>query len=90
MFYSLLTEDNMKSFTYKCLPIAEVCEYNDLALMDVMDAICDSDISFGTNYDTIISHTQLESILEDAGIAIDGLDYNNHDADGLVLIALGS
>jgi len=80
----------MKTFSYECIELAEFCEHNSLNYSNVIEAVNNSDISFGTNYDTIISHTQLESILEDAGIAIDGLDYNNHDADGLVLIALGS
>lgn len=79
----------MKSFTYTCLDIRDVCEYNDLGFDEVMQAICDSDISFGCNADTLISINQLESILEDAHIAIDGLDYNNHDED-TILISLGS
>ena len=79
----------MKSFSYTCLDIRDVCEYNDLELDAVMTAICDSDISFGTNADTLISISQLETILEDAQIAIDGLDYNNHDEDD-ILIRLGS
>jgi len=80
----------MQTFEYKCVTIAEVCDYNDLDLGVVMDAICSSDISFGTNYDTIITHTQLEDILENNGIQLDGLDYDYHDADGPVLISLGS
>lgn len=79
----------MKSFSYTCLDIRDVCKYNDLELDSVMMAICNSDISFGTNVDTLISISQLETILEDAQIAIDGLDYNNHDEDD-ILISLGS
>jgi hypothetical protein len=79
----------MKSFTYTCLDILEVCQYNDLEYDRVMDAISNSDISYGTNADTLISVNQLESILEDALIAIDGLDFDNHDEDD-ILISLGS
>jgi hypothetical protein len=80
----------MQSYNHKYLDLHELCEYNDLDYLAVMDAISNSDVSFGTNYDTLISNTQLDTILEDAGIVLDGLDYNNHDDDGLVLIALGS
>jgi len=81
----------MRSFTYTCLSVVDVCKYNNLDLNIVMGAICDSDISFGTNYDTLISINQLESILEDAGINIDRLDYNNHNIDDdIILISLGS
>ena len=80
----------MKSFTYNCLTLADLCAHNSIEYDTVMQAICDSDISFGNNYDTIMTSDQLESILEDACIIIDGLDYDNHDEDGYVLISLGS
>jgi hypothetical protein len=80
----------MKSFTYKCVSIQDVCEYNCLDLGSVMDAISNSDISFGTNYDTLISPSQLENILDDAEITVGRLDYNNHDDDDTILISLGS
>jgi hypothetical protein len=81
----------MKSYTYRYLDLNELCEYNDLDYVVVMEAISNSDISFGTNYDTLISVHQLESILVDAEVHIEGLDYNNHDIDGeIILISLGS
>ena len=80
----------MKTFSYSLLTLADVCDHNDIEYAKVMDAICDSDISFGNNYDTIMSSKQLEDILENAGLMIDGLDYDNHDEDGFVLISLGS
>jgi hypothetical protein len=80
----------MQSYTHRYLDLHELCEYNDLDYLVVMNAIANSDISFGTNYDTLISLHQLESILEDAAVHIDGLDYNNHDDDGTILISLGS
>jgi hypothetical protein len=81
----------MISYSYKYLTLADVCEYNKLDYTTVMDAISNSDTSFGTNYDTLITSTQLERILENADVAIDGLDFNNHDEDsGYILISLGS
>jgi hypothetical protein len=73
----------MKSFTYTCLDISEVCEHNRLDLSNVMDTICNSDVSFGTNYDTLLSVNMLEDILETR------LDWNNHDEDN-IYITLGS
>lgn len=80
----------MKSFTYKCVSIQDVCKHNDLDLSNVMDAISNSDISFGNNYDTLISTNQLENILDDAEMNVDRLDYNNHDDEDIILISLGS
>jgi hypothetical protein len=80
----------MKSFTYKCVSIQDVCKHNCLDLGSVMDAISNSDISFGSNYDTLISTGQLENILDDAEVNIDRLDYDNHDDEDIVLISLGS
>ena len=73
----------MTSFTYTCLDIGEVCRYNSLDIGEVMDAICNSDVSFGNNYDTLLSVNMLEKILERK------LDWNSHDEDN-VYIALGS
>ena len=79
----------MHTFTYRYLLIEDVCEHNKLDYDTVMMAISNSDISFGTNADTLMTTSQLETILADAQIAIDGLDYNNHDEDD-ILISLGS
>ena len=73
----------MKSFTYTCLSIADVCKHNSLDIGETMDEICASDISFGTNADTLITVNQLEDI-----IALK-LDWDNHDED-TILISLGS
>lgn len=72
----------MKVFTYDCVTLADVCEQNSLDYGSVIEEICYSDISFGTNEDTLISKSMLEQVLE---IAIDfgGLDDT-------VLISLGS
>lgn len=73
----------MKSFSYTCLDISEVCKHNRLDLGNVMDTICNSDVSFGTNYDTLLSVGMLENILETR------LDWDNHDEDN-IYITLGS
>ena len=48
-----------------------------------MDAISNSDISYGNNADTLMSANQLEDILGNK------LDWDNHDED-TILISLGS
>jgi hypothetical protein len=52
-----------------------------------MDAISNSDVSFGTNTDTLISQETLESILDDNDFIVD-LDFG--DYDNTVVISLGS
>ena len=73
----------MKSFTYTCLDIGEVCKHNKLDIGEIMDEISASDVSFGTNADTLISANQLEDIISLK------LDWDNHDED-TILISLGS
>lgn len=77
----------MKSYTWEYLDLREVCEHNDLDYNDVMEAICNSDISFGTNADTLISQEQLWSILDDHDFVVD-LDFGEYD--NTVVISLGS
>lgn len=79
----------MQSFTYKCISIGEVCRSNNLDLTTVMDSICSSSISFGSNYDTLITTSQLERILEKRDVIADRLNWDNHDEDN-ILISLGS
>jgi len=73
----------MKSFTYTCLDIGEVCKHNNLDIGEIMGEISASDVSFGTNYDTLLSVSMLENILSLK------LDWDNHDEDN-IYIALGS
>ncbi len=73
----------MKSFTYTCLDILEVCQHNNLEYDTIMDAISNSDISYGNNTDTLMSANQLEDIISLK------LDWDNHDED-TILISLGS
>jgi hypothetical protein len=56
-----------------------------------MEAICNSDISFGTNTDTLISQSQLESVINDSlkfGMDTIHLDFGGYD--DTVVISLGS
>ena len=77
----------MKSYTWTYLDLREVCEHNKLDYSSVMDAISNSDVSFGTNTDTLISQETLESILDDNDFIVD-LDFG--DYDNTVVISLGS
>lgn len=70
--------------------LKDVCKHNDLDYGTVMDAICASDVSFGTNYDTLITSEDLDNILYSAEIIHNGLDYDEHDMDERILISLGS
>ena len=81
----------MHTFTYRYLKLKDVCEFNNLNYADIIDTISMSDISFGTNYDTLITSDQLEDILEDFEILVDNIDYDIHDeSDDVLLISLGS
>lgn len=77
----------MRTYTYEYLDIGEVCDYNKLDRAEVMDAISNSDISFGTNFDTLISQEQLQDILDDNDFDI-VLDFGRNDET--VVISLGS
>lgn len=77
----------MKSYTWEYLDLREVCNYNQLDYGDVMDAIGNSNVSFGTNTDTLISQETLQSILDDNDFGIE-LDFAKYD--NTVVISLGS
>ena len=79
----------MKSFSYECIELSEFCKHNDLDYGEIIDAVSNSDISFGTNYDTLLAPAQLEAILEDADISIEDLSYDTYSPDR-ILISLGS
>jgi hypothetical protein len=74
----------MKSFTHECLALKDVCDHNKLDYDDVMDAISNSDISFGTNADTLIHGYWLNALLD----IDEDLDFGDFDDD--ILISLGS
>lgn len=72
----------MKSFTHECLTLKDVCEYNQLDYDEVLQDISNSDISFGTNADTLIHGYWLNAIL--------GIDLSFDGFDDDILISLGS
>ena len=80
----------MRSYSYTYLTLKDVCKHNELDYSIVMDTICNSDISFGTNFDTLITSEDLDNILYNAEIVHNGLDYDEHDTDEQVVISLGS
>jgi hypothetical protein len=69
-------------YSHNYVTLADVCKHNSLDYTNVMDAICNSHISFGTNEDTLVSQSTLEDILETR------LDWAR--MDDTVLISLGS
>ncbi len=77
----------MKSYAWTYLDLREVCDYNQLDYSNVMDAISNSDVSFGTNTDTLISQETLQSILDDNDFDII-LEFGKYD--NTVVISLGS
>ncbi len=77
----------MKSYAWEYLDLREVCDYNELDYGDVMEAISNSDVSFGTNTDTLISQETLQSILDDNDFDI-VLEFGRYD--NTVVISLGS
>lgn len=72
----------MITYAHTYVTIMDVCQHNSLDFGDVMEEICHSDVSFGTNEDTMISQSMLEEILEKK------LDWGG--LDKTVLISLGS
>jgi hypothetical protein len=78
----------MKSYTWEYLDLREVCEHNKIDYHAVIGAICNSDVCFGTNTDTLISQETLQSIVDD-GLDIPViLDFGKYD--DTVVISLGS
>lgn len=77
----------MKSYSWEYLDLREVCEYNELDYGSVMEAISNSDVSFGTNTDTLISQETLQSILDDNDFGVE-LEFGKYD--NTVVISLGS
>ena len=72
----------MKSFNHECLTLFDVCEYNELDYDSVLEMISDSDVSFGTNADTLVHGYRLNAILN-RDLSFDGFDDD-------ILISLGS
>jgi len=78
----------MNIYSHNYVTISDVCRHNDLDYQEVMDAICNSDISFGTNADTLMNRQQLQDIVD--GFLEESVDLNWGKLDDSVLISLGS
>jgi hypothetical protein len=78
----------MKSYTWDYLDLREVCEHNKIDYHAVIGCICHSDVCFGTNTDTLISQSQLQSIIDDGLDTPVILDFGKYD--DTVVISLGS
>ena len=79
----------MQTFTHTCIRLKDYCDHNNLDYSEVMDMVCDSDVSFGNNYDTLVALPDLWMILADNNIDVTKLDdggLNVHE----VRISLGS
>ena len=64
----------------------DVCNHNGLNYSDVIEYVSQSDISFGTNEDTLMSRSQLQSIIDDN---MDNVELDWARLDDTVLISLG-
>jgi hypothetical protein len=54
----------MKTFTTECVTLEALCEFNTLDFERVLTELELSTVCFGTNYDTLLTKTQLERILQ--------------------------
>lgn len=72
----------METFTYHCVDLMSVCVHNGLDYEDVMESVSNSDVSFGTNDDTLITLKTLENIL--------GKDLDLDNLPDSTMISLGS
>jgi hypothetical protein len=70
----------MDTFTYKCVTLKDFCDHVGWDYMYTVDCLLDSDISYGTNDDTLVRSDTLANICE--------VDFpNNFDTD--IFISLG-
>jgi hypothetical protein len=79
----------MKSFTYECVTLEDVCKHNKLDYAEIIQAVCDSDVSFGNNADTLMTRSMVQDIVddcyEDISVQLDWAGF-----DDRILISLGS
>jgi|LakMenE18May11ns_1017448.scaffolds.fasta_scaffold8428940_2 hypothetical protein len=71
----------MQTYTHEYITLADVCERNTLDYDHTLEEVSNSDVSFGTNADTLIHGYMLNAILH--------LDLDFGDFDDDVLISLG-
>ena len=74
-------------YSHNYVTLADVCRHNSLDYTEVLDAISNSDISFGTNEDTLMSRRQLQDIIDSYLEETVDLDWGK--LDDSVLISLG-
>lgn len=72
----------LETFSVECVTIQDVIEHNDLDGDATIDTLLDSDISFGTNTDTLVAGDLLCRILDK------DLDFGQLDKNK-VLVSLG-
>jgi hypothetical protein len=75
-------------YSHNYVTLRDVCKHNGLGLGEIMDAILNSQVSFGTNEDTLISQNTLQAILDNYFEDDVTLDWGRFD--NTVLISLGS
>ena len=75
-------------YSHNYVTLADVCKHNSLDYEEVSDAVSNSDISFGTNEDTLMSRRQLQDIID--GYLEETVDLDWGKLDDSVLISLGS
>lgn len=71
----------MDIFTYKCVTLEDFCDFTGWNYEDTVDEVSYSDISFGTNDDTLVRPDTLAKICEKD--LPDGFDFD-------IMISLGS
>ena len=74
-------------YSHNYVTLADICKHNDLNYSEVLQAVCESDVCFGTNEDTLICRRKLQDIMDDWNGTIE-LDWGK--LDDSVLISLGS
>jgi hypothetical protein len=72
----------MKTFQYTCVDIAEFCDAHDLDIYAVDDVVNASDISWGTNEDTLVSYKRLCKMMDVVPLR----EYNDTD----IMVSLGA
>jgi len=75
-------------YSHNYVTLADICKHNSLDYTEVLDAVSNSDISFGTNEDTLMSRSQLQNIIDNYLEEEKDLDWAG--LDDTVLISLGS
>lgn len=78
----------MHAYTHQYLNWVDVINHNNLDREKVNDALLNSDVSYGTNGDTLITKETFENILYNAGIIKGDLDYDGFEGDEF-MISLG-